>query len=78
MAVSETTVQEQIATEEKQSRMLEIMRLKQLVRDYDDALDYALDVWGVMAEVTGCWGKYDRLHERARMLKAIPVDHDGQ
>lgn len=71
MAVSTTHVSEQIQTEREQELRTEVMRLKQLVRDYDKELDAALDVWGIMAEVLGYWNKYDRLHERAQELKAV-------
>lgn len=71
MAVSTTPVSEQIQTEREQELQTEVLRLKQLVRDYDKELDAALDVWGIMAEVLGYWNKYDRLHERAQELKAV-------
>lgn len=71
MAVSETRVAEQIQAEHEQELRAEVMRLKQLVRDYDKELDAALDVWGIMAEALGYWNKYDRLHERAQELRAV-------
>lgn len=71
MAVSTTPVAEQIQAQREQELRAEVMRLKQLVRDYDKELDAALDVWGIMAEVTGHWKKYDRLHARAQELKAV-------
>lgn len=71
MAVSTTPVSEQIQAEREQELRTEVMRLKQLVRDYDKELEASLDVWGIMAEVTGHWNKYDRLNERAKELGAI-------
>jgi hypothetical protein len=71
MAVSTTPVAEQIQAQREQELRAEVMRLKQLVRDYDKELDAALDVWGTMAEVLGYWNRYDRLNERAKELGAI-------
>jgi len=71
MAVSTTPVEEQIQAKREQELRAEVMRLKQLVRDYDKELDSALGVWGTMAEFFGYWNKYDRLHERAQGLKAV-------
>ena len=71
MAVSTTQVAEQIQAQREQELRAEVMRLKQLVRDYDKELDASLDVWGIMAEVTGHWNKYDRLHKRAQELRAV-------
>jgi len=71
MAVSTTPVEEQIQAQREQELRAEVMRLKQLVRDYDKELEAALAVWGIMAEILGYWNKYDRLHERAQELKAV-------
>ena len=71
MAVSTTPVAKQIQAEREQQLRAEVMRLKQLVRDYDKELDAVLDVWGTMAEFLGYWNRYDRLHERAQELKAV-------
>lgn len=71
MAVSTTTIDEQIQAEQEQAMRCEVMRLKQLVRDYDKELEASLDVWGIMAEVTGHWSKYDVLHKRAQELKVM-------
>lgn len=71
MALSTTTISEQMRDEYEDGLRLEVMRLKQLVRDYDKELEASLDVWGIMAEVTGHWDKYDRLHERAQWLRAV-------
>lgn len=71
MAVSTTPVAEQIQSQREQELRAEVMRLKQLVRDYDKELDAALDVWGIMAEVMDYWNRYDRLHERAQELRAV-------
>ena len=71
MAVSTTQVAEQIQAQREQELRAEVMRLKQLVRDYDKELDSALDVWGTMAEFFGYWNRYDRLNERAKELGAI-------
>ena len=71
MAVSTTQVAEQIQAQREQELRAEVMRLKQLVRDYDKELDAALDVWGTMAEFLGYWNRYDRLNERAKELGAI-------
>lgn len=70
MAISETTVKEQLMAEDLASMRNDIMRLKQLVRDYDDALEYAILVQGPAVDAY-CARKYDRLNERAKELGAI-------
>lgn len=70
MAVSTTTVEEQIRMEREQGFKVEIARLKKLVRDYDKELDSVLDVWDV-SELDKHFEKYLKLNKRAYELKAI-------
>jgi len=71
MAVSTTTVKQQIQVERGHTLALQVMRLKQLVEDYDKELEASLVGWGVIAELTGHWNRYGHLHKRAQELRAI-------